>query len=480
MNTGRSAERAALAGVAFAMAIACATPATMAAGRAPYGGHLRVPVSPSFGLAITDPHQAQSVSQRLAAGLTHCRLFATDRAGRVVNELVSHRQLRDRKLLLTLAKGATFHNGAPITATDVVESLKRVRELGGASAPSPLVSQLTVTALPDGRVSVAMKSGMKASVVGALLARAEVAVLQQGAPGVGHGCGAFRVSSLTGKGAVLTAFAGHPVGRPRVDKVTLSVVASATAQVERFVFNRTDLSFEASHRYPRGTQAASVNRFSTIFALPHPRWKQGQDPKVRQVVWGALTQQSLARFLPWDTTPARSPWPDHLAPTARRLAVPAKLPSSLVVGPLVIAYPTGNLALKDLARVARDRLRSYVLGGVRIMGVTGLTVSAATLDSSIAAAASAAPSWHIAVTPHDWAATDVAQAAWEAASALGADGLDASVALAGRSRRWADRIIGRYTLMPLVHVRRPVFHRGHYRLVPSAGAIRFDESYRRP
>jgi hypothetical protein len=154
-----------------------------------------------------------------------------------------------------------------------------------------------------------------------------------------------------------------------------------------------------------------------------------------------------------------------------------------------LGYPKGDKALFLLASVIRDRLRPIAAGGVRVVPIRGLTLASGASElrggrsgaGDFATGASAGSNgWDVAIVVHDWAAMDSAQAAWEAFRTLGAGGLAPLQALSGQARGWADGVIRESRLLPLVHVRRPVYHRGVFHLVPGAGTVHYDDSYKRP
>jgi len=418
----------------------------------------------------------------MVARLAHCRLFGVNGAGRPISELARRAFIKDDALVVDLVPGARFHNGTLVTARHVVASLARVRDLGAASPLAGMARQLRARAVAPDQVAVELPRGIKSRTLKRLLARPELSVLADGKPGGGRGCGAFRVQRVNARGARLVAFDGHARGRPRIDTLDLTVVANDAEEVERFVFDRIDISFEASHRYPRSTMNLAVGRSSTVYAMVHPGWAPGRDARVRHSLWRAATKQSLARFMPWEVSMATSPWPASLSPSSRTLdsrRAPGRLDD---VGQVIIAFPRGDKALAALARVIRDRIRPIAVGGVRIRPVANLSLASAPPPAaSGAAAASAEPApWHIGIAIYDWAALDRAQAAWEASQALGAGGLSALDALGGRARGWADGVVRQTRLLPLVHVDRAVYHRGAFALVGGTGAVRFDDSYKRP
>ncbi len=457
-----------------------AAPSSWGAGRAPYGGVLRLPLDAGYVLAVNDPHQAATASQRLVARLVHCRLFAINAVGAPTPELARRSFVKDGALVVDLIPGARFHDGSAITAASVIASLKRVRELRASSPMAALVAHIRPREVGPDRVSIDLPPGVRSATVRRLLARPELSVLAGGEPGTGRGCGAFRPTAVTRRATTLQAFDGHARGRPRLDRVTLTQVNGAARHVEYFVFGRVDVSFETSHRFPRSVKPLGVGRSSTVFAFVHPRWAPGQRARVRQRLWRAATSQPLARFLPWDASMAKSPWPPEMSPTSRTLDARKATGRLDDVGPVIIAYPKGDTALADLARVLRDRIRPIVKGA-RILAVQDVSLAHAAVPGAPVSAASSEPAqWHLGLGVYDWAAVDKAQAAWEASSVLKAGGLGALQALSGRVRRWADRVVSETRLLPLVHVRRPVYHRGAFRLVPGSGMVRYDDSYRRP
>lgn len=453
------------------------------AGRAPYGGSLRVPIDEAAKIALTDPHVSTTASQRVVAALVHCRLFSVSSAGRVAGELATDARLVDGVWSVTLVRGARFHNGQEVTSGDVAASLRRARSLGDSSRAGLVGSMMRVRADGKHRLLIELPQGVPKGTLQRMLARPELSILARGEPAKGGGCGAFRPAQRSSaKDVLLKAFGGHAQGRPRLDRVTLSVTAGAQTQVERFVFDRVDVSFEPSYRFPKTTSQLTLGTRSTLFLTLHPAWAAGRNSGVRRALWQLTTAAPLARYLPWEVTPARSPWPRQLAPSAAQMPTPTRLPRLDDVGTIIIAYPRGDRALADLARVIRDRLAASSSGGARVREVEGLKVASArrTPEAMAGLPAGQEPPWHVGVAIHDWAALDREQAAWEASHVLGAFGLSPQEAMLGNYRGWAARVIDQTRLVPLVHLRRSVYHRGMFHLVPGTGMVRFDDSYKRP
>ena len=78
-------------------------------------------------VVFIDPHSTTANITRTFHFMTHDTLFAMDQAGNIQPQMVGAYKISDDKLTysFTLRDGLTFHDGAPVTATDVVASLKR-------------------------------------------------------------------------------------------------------------------------------------------------------------------------------------------------------------------------------------------------------------------------------------------------------------------------------------------------------------------
>src|SRR5262249_27219004 len=141
---------------------------------------------------------------------------------------------------IALRRGVMFHDGAPMTASDVVDSLERVRsKVAWLLAP---VSE--IRAAGDGIDLVLRVPGAD---VATLLALPQTPITRHGqppAPAQPIGSGPFAVASLdrTTRQLVLRAFDDHFAGRPYLDRVTLTWYDTPDAEVRRFETGRAQLS----------------------------------------------------------------------------------------------------------------------------------------------------------------------------------------------------------------------------------------------
>ncbi len=165
---------------------------------------------------------------------------------------------------------------------------------------------------------------------------------------------------------------------------------------------------------------------------------------------------------------AASPWPARLAATDRVTTPPLTIPR---LARLNVAYPAGAEDLAELARALRDALGGLAGGSARAVAVPGL-------DAPTARAGD--PEWDLALVRHDWGGTDRGQAAMELAFTLGLEPPTAANALRGALKRWAGSVVEDALALPVLHYRRPVFHREGWELqTGAAGVLALPASWRR-
>ncbi|MFD3702916.1 ABC transporter substrate-binding protein [Nocardia sp. NPDC058658] len=100
------------------------------------GGTLRVGALGTAARSERDPHaNLSNDSDFLIASLVYDALTVPGADPTVAPRLASKWEpsTDNRRWTFTIADGATFHNGAPVTADDMVWSMRRLRSVGGAS-----------------------------------------------------------------------------------------------------------------------------------------------------------------------------------------------------------------------------------------------------------------------------------------------------------------------------------------------------------
>ncbi|MEV6059298.1 ABC transporter substrate-binding protein [Nocardia asteroides] len=123
-------------GVTALLLVAACTSDEEADGPAKKGGTLRVGALGTAARIERDPHaNLSNDSDFLIASLVYDALTVPGGDPNVAPRLATQWEPSpdNRRWTFTIAEGATFHNGAPVTADDVVWSMRRLRQVGGAS-----------------------------------------------------------------------------------------------------------------------------------------------------------------------------------------------------------------------------------------------------------------------------------------------------------------------------------------------------------
>ncbi|REF00865.1 ABC transporter substrate-binding protein [Thermomonospora umbrina] len=123
------------------------------------GGTLRIGALGRSGAVIRDPHGTQSnESDYLIISLLFDTLTAPGRGTNTAARLASAWKASDdlKTWRFTIAEGATFHDGSPVTADDVVWSLRRLRDTPAGASRLPGIRSENITA--DGAGTVVLVS----------------------------------------------------------------------------------------------------------------------------------------------------------------------------------------------------------------------------------------------------------------------------------------------------------------------------------
>ncbi len=141
---------------------------------------------------------------------------------------------------ITLLKGVRFHDGAPLTAHDVVASLERARAGPGRWALAPIAS---LKAIGD-VIEITLRAPTPE--LPTLLALPAAAVTRQG-KSTGErpvGSGPFVLESIdrANRRLTLKAFEDHFAGRPYTDRLVLSWFDSPDGEARRFEEGKAELS----------------------------------------------------------------------------------------------------------------------------------------------------------------------------------------------------------------------------------------------
>ncbi|MFI9401335.1 ABC transporter substrate-binding protein [Nocardia sp. NPDC052316] len=123
-------------GIGAVIFVAACSKGTDSSGPAQRGGTLRVGALGTAARIERDPHaNLSNDSDFLITSLVYDALTVPGADPNVAPRLATRWEpdAQRRRWTFTLAEGATFHDGSPVTSDDVVWSLRRLRTVGGAS-----------------------------------------------------------------------------------------------------------------------------------------------------------------------------------------------------------------------------------------------------------------------------------------------------------------------------------------------------------
>ncbi|MDR8410225.1 ABC transporter substrate-binding protein [Nonomuraea sp. 3-1Str] len=248
----RSQTAAVLLAGALALA-ACGSGGSGKSGGGPTaqaGGGRTLVIDTSFDLKTADPGRTYEPTGLIVGKAAYETLLTFD--GSDVTKPVpaladSYKLSADGKVLtLTLKKGATFADGSPVTADDVVFSLTRVRDLKGT--PSFLLDGVEVAKTDDSTVTLTSKQANPAlpyilpnpalGILNSKLAKAHGATAdaqdkaEQYLNGSSAGSGPYEIESFNVSSQVVLKANGKYYGpKPFYDKVVIRNVEAATQKL---------------------------------------------------------------------------------------------------------------------------------------------------------------------------------------------------------------------------------------------------------
>jgi D-galactose transport system substrate-binding protein len=221
-----------------------------------------------------DIHQTGTASTLRLLQNVHDTIVTVDHKFRVMPGVAEHFEASKDLLTYTfrLRPGLTFHNGAPVTAADVVYSFDRVRDPKTGAVNFDVFNAVKAIEAPDDHTVVVHMDHVFAPFV-ALLARLGAgAILPKGSgPIQGKmpiGCGPFKfVSREFGNQAQLARFDNYWQGAPYLDRVIEHEVTEPTVRLT-------------------GLQ---TGQFHLINDIPMDRVaKVKEDPKIQVLSWFPL------------------------------------------------------------------------------------------------------------------------------------------------------------------------------------------------
>ncbi|WP_378733984.1 ABC transporter substrate-binding protein [Nocardia brasiliensis] len=229
-------------GVGAVLLLAACSKDTDSAGPARRGGTLRVGALGTAARIERDPHaNLSNDSDFLITSLVYDALTVPGADPNVAPRLATRWEpdVARRRWTFTLADGATFHDGTPVTSDDVVWSLRRLRTVGGASKMPVAVEDITA----DGPNRVVL-TGPEPNTQLPLLVRLMTFTVKKDTTDFTKaiGTGPFRLESYQGGNARLVRnerWHGEP---PLLDAIEITMFESATALGNAVLGGQIDLA----------------------------------------------------------------------------------------------------------------------------------------------------------------------------------------------------------------------------------------------
>jgi peptide/nickel transport system substrate-binding protein len=275
------------------LAAACSAAEAHALGRSPFSGVLRLRVPLYFG--GLDPHALDDPLSALFASAVADPLFAFDANGKPYPTLASAPPERMPKgARLSLRPGLVTARGKPLSAGDVVFSLKRAQALGGAAV---LGSFRTPSADGKDGLSVVVPDADPDALARALANPLTAIVPRNFSPLAPDGTGAF--SATLGHGALtLTRNERAARGAAFLDRIEVTQASDLADALRAFEAASADVGWLGNGLYrPRAGAVAlegPIYGFSVLrTGLDAKAWGA---PGIAEQLASALPNDALARF----------------------------------------------------------------------------------------------------------------------------------------------------------------------------------------
>ncbi len=266
------------------------------------GGTLRVGALGKRSAIVRDPHEIMpNESDFLIASLVFEAMTipgAKPVAPRLMSSWEPNADLT--KWRFTIAQGAAFHDGEPVTADDVVASLRRLRRTKAGSSRMPGVEESAIAKVDQRTVELA-SDAPNADLP--LLLRLQTFVFPEGTtdPTGAPGSGPFKLEAYRDGNATLVRNDQWHGGNVPLERIEVTMFEDATAMANAAMGGEIDL---ASNVGPVAARLAEGREGITVFRRPDDlvipivmRVADGpfSDVQVRQAIRLAVDRQALVR-----------------------------------------------------------------------------------------------------------------------------------------------------------------------------------------
>lgn len=277
-----------------------------AGGRPRRGGTLRVGALGRASAVTRDPHATQAnESDYLIIALVHDTLTAPGAKTNTVPRLASHWQASDdlKTWRFTLAKGATFHDGSPVTAEDMAWSLRRLRNTPTGATRLPGIKAKNIKA--EGGDTVVVVSDY-ANAELPLLTRLTTFVLKKGTTdkelGKAPGAGPFKLDWFRAGNARLVRNEHWYGGEVFLDAIEVKIFESPQAMSNALLGGQIDVASNVgavAARTAEKRKDIQIVRRPDDMAMPVVMRASGNSPfadaKVREALRLAVDRKAMVK-----------------------------------------------------------------------------------------------------------------------------------------------------------------------------------------
>ncbi|BDH12143.1 ABC transporter substrate-binding protein [Streptomyces hygroscopicus] len=269
------------------------------------GGTLRIGALGRSSAIVRDPHGVQgNESDYLVIALVHDTLTAPGLKDNTVGRLAtSFKPSKDLKTWrFTIAKGATFHDGTPVTADDVVWSLRRLRNTPAGAARLPGIKPDHITA--DGKDTVVLVSDYANAELPSITRLSTFIVKKNTSDkdmAKAPGAGPFKLDWYRGGNARLLRNEHWHGGQVYLDAIEVTMFESPQAMANAMMSGQIDVASNAgavAARTADARQDIQVIRRPNDMAMPVVMRTSGgpfADPKVREAMKLVVDREAMVK-----------------------------------------------------------------------------------------------------------------------------------------------------------------------------------------
>jgi peptide/nickel transport system substrate-binding protein len=273
-------------------------------------------------LISLDPHGAQSVEEATAivnAHLLDTLTYRNAETGEIMPRIATEwAQVDELTWTFTIREGLTFHDGSPVSSTDVKASLDRIVELAGPLAPLwATLESVEATDAQTVTIKTTSPTGTVPTSATLLFVAPEAAAADEAFFENPVGAGPYKFVSWTRDSElVLEAVAEHWDGVPGISKLTFRDIPEVAARATSLETGEIDITWALpadqlpTLRENGDLTIASTSTYAYYFIWFNASREPFTDVRVRKAMWHALDIETMAADLLQDVgVPATAPIP---------------------------------------------------------------------------------------------------------------------------------------------------------------------------